>query len=221
MIILTRSGFGGLSNKETGGYDIKIVKNEMASLGLDARAILLIEDTDSPEFIRGMRTRLRARSGIDTVFNKQGIVMDNVQAAYSFLQTNWIETNNLKEGDHVLITSTFESGRGGWDGVWTKEMNNFVGKSFIVGPLNEECWKGIPLVGLTYFFPFYVLEKVNVVFRDVPWSEDMFGIQPLTEFRQVPKKDFDRVLLCVNACRGISDEELKSLLEKGDVLRYE
>lgn len=47
-----------------------------------------------------------------------------------------------------------------------------------------------------------------------PWTEDMFGTQPFSNYKQVPKEDFERAMICVNACAGITNEAL----EKGIVL---
>ena len=41
-----------------------------------------------------------------------------------------------------------------------------------------------------------------------PWTEEMFGTQPFSSFKQVPKEDFERAIKCVNGCEGILDEDL-------------
>lgn len=47
-----------------------------------------------------------------------------------------------------------------------------------------------------------------------PWVEDMFGAQPSSNFKQVSKEDFERAMICVNACAGITTEALENGLVK-------
>jgi hypothetical protein len=43
-----------------------------------------------------------------------------------------------------------------------------------------------------------------------PWTEDMFGTQPFSNYKQVSKEDFERSMICVNACAGITTEALEN-----------
>lgn len=55
--------------------------------------------------------------------------------------------------------------------------------------------------------------------RKEPWTENSFGIQPSSNFKQVPIEDFKRAMICVNACKDISDEALqKGIIDDGIAL---
>ena len=88
---------------------------------------------------------------------------------YGDLERKWVKDNDVKAGDYVKITRKAQSFEDGWDNVWSSEMDEYVGK--IVKVLRTDIpGEGISLScsGSCYFFPYFVLEKVNVQY--VPFT---------------------------------------------------
>ena len=76
----------------------------------------------------------------------------------------WIKENGLKKGDYVKVVRKAKDYEDGWDGRWTKERDDFIGKVIPVSDIGESTgvilsycccdWAG-------YDFPYFVLEKVE------------------------------------------------------------
>ena len=92
-----------------------------------------------------------------------------IRKRYGDLAGAWIRDNNVKVGDYVKITRKAQDYENGWDNVWSSEMDEYVGK--IVKVLRTDIYEeGISLScsGTCYFFPYFVLKKVNVQY--VPFT---------------------------------------------------
>lgn len=88
---------------------------------------------------------------------------------YGDLERKWVKDNDVKAGDYVKITRKAQDYENGWDNVWSSKMDEYVGK--IVKVLRTDIYEeGISLScsGTCYFFPYFVLKKVNVQY--VPFT---------------------------------------------------
>jgi len=74
------------------------------------------------------------------------------------------KASGLSIGDEVRIVRKAESKEGGWEDVWVKEMDKFIGK---VGRIKDDYGGYGFLVELhdedtrSFTFPYFCLEKVN------------------------------------------------------------
>lgn len=85
----------------------------------------------------------------------------------------WIKENGLKKGDYVKVVRKAKDHEDGWDGCWTKERDDFIGKVIPVSDIGESTgvilsycccdWAG-------YDFPYFVLEKVEPEPKYVPFE---------------------------------------------------
>ena len=85
----------------------------------------------------------------------------------------WIKENGLKKGDYVKVVRKAKDYEDGWDGRWTKERDDFIGKVILVSDIGESTgvilsycccdWAG-------YDFPYFVLEKVEPELKYVPFE---------------------------------------------------
>lgn len=69
----------------------------------------------------------------------------------------------IKPGDRVKVIAKVESYSGGWQNSWAKEMDEYVGESFIVIDVPLKYNSGIALrhPDNYYRFPYFCLEKVE------------------------------------------------------------
>ena len=92
-----------------------------------------------------------------------------IRKRYGDLAGAWIRDNDVMAGDYVNITRKAQDYENGWDNVWESKMDEYVGK--IVKVLRTDIYEeGISLScsGTCYFFPYFVLKKVNVQY--VPFT---------------------------------------------------
>ena len=92
---------------------------------------------------------------------------------YAERAKKWIKENGLKKGDYVKVVRKAKDYEDGWDGRWTKERDDFIGKVIPVSDIGESTgvilsycccdWAG-------YDFPYFVLEKVEPEPKYVPFE---------------------------------------------------
>lgn len=97
--------------------------------------------------------------------------------SYTQRQNDWIKENNLQVGDKVKVINFCGDGQHGWGNAWSRNMHKFVGLVHTVESIS--LWWGIELnngAGDTYYFPYFILEKVNEEKKPKPDSrESMVG----------------------------------------------
>lgn len=95
------------------------------------------------------------------------------EESYEERAKKWIKENGLKKGDYVKVIRKAKDYEDGWDGRWTKERDDFIGKVIPVSDIGESTgvilsycccdWAG-------YDFPYFVLEKVEPEPKYVPFE---------------------------------------------------
>lgn len=110
---------------------------------------------------------------VDTNSNAYGCIIVKKKEPYAERAKKWIKENGLKKGDYVKVTRRAKDYEDGWDGRWTKERDDFIGKVIPVSDIGESTgvilsycccdWAG-------YDFPYFVLEKVEPEPRYVPFE---------------------------------------------------
>jgi len=78
----------------------------------------------------------------------------DIKEAYLIMQKNC----GIKVGDTVKVLRKAEQYEMGWDSTWVKEMDETIGKTFVVREIN---WFGVSLNDLHFTFPVCVLKKVD------------------------------------------------------------
>lgn len=103
---------------------------------------------------------------------------------YRDLAREWIKDNGVKVGDYVKITRKAQNFENGWDNVWTTRMNEYVGKTMVV-LRTDTLDEGISLScsDTFYYFPYFVLEKVNEV-QYVPFKSAKEFVQAYTRSKE-------------------------------------
>jgi hypothetical protein len=71
------------------------------------------------------------------------------------------EATGITKGDNVMVKHKCPSYLGGWNNSWTEEMNDAVGREFIVIDVNGTS--GVSLKGSDYSFPVFCLVKKEAV----------------------------------------------------------
>ena len=86
------------------------------------------------------------------------------QRDYVRRQDNWVETNNVKNGDLVRILRIAKDDEMGWDNVWEYKMSDSVGQTLRIDDADIDAGdlfeSGIVLSD-GYQYPFFVLEVVR------------------------------------------------------------
>lgn len=92
-----------------------------------------------------------------------------VRKRYGDLAGAWIRDNDVKAGDYVKITRKAQDYENGWDNVWDSKMDKYVGRTVMV-LRTDTLEEGISLScpDTFYYFPYFVLEKVE--FKYVPFT---------------------------------------------------
>lgn len=88
---------------------------------------------------------------------------------YTRLQAKWIIANNLQPGDTLKVISFADNKAYGWFNYWDDEMDAYIGKEHKYR--SNLGAAGILLEPGTYFFPFFVLEKVPKPFHHIEPKE--------------------------------------------------
>lgn len=87
--------------------------------------------------------------------------MTSLEEAYTELS----KVSDFNVGDTVKVLRKAKDYELGWANVWESDMDDFVGKTFVVKRLAHDA--GVCLTANGYYFPFFVLEKVK---QSVPKS---------------------------------------------------
>ena len=100
-------------------------------------------------------------------------IIPKKEEPYEERAKKWIKENGLKKGDYVKVVRKAKDYEDGWDGRWTKERDDFIGKVIPVSDIGESTgvilsycccdWAG-------YDFPYFVLEKVEPEPKYVPFE---------------------------------------------------
>lgn len=101
-------------------------------------------------------------------------IIPKKEEPYEERAKKWIKENGLKKGDYVKVVRKAKDYEDGWDGRWTKERDDFIGKVIPVSDIGESTgvilsycicdWAG-------YDFPYFVLEKVEPEPKYVPFKD--------------------------------------------------
>lgn len=109
----------------------------------------------------------------------------------------WIKENGLKKGDYVKVIRKAKDYEDGWDGRWTKERDDFIGKVIPVSDIGESTgvilsycccdWAG-------YDFPYFVLEKVEPEPEYVPFESPQEFISAYSKASKEVMPDTESIL---------------------------
>jgi hypothetical protein len=82
--------------------------------------------------------------------------------SYQERQQKWMDTNNIKVGDEVRILRKATSYEDGWGTTWESSMNVCDGKLGVISGVDRNLGIHVEFVpGTTWYFPYFVLEKVT------------------------------------------------------------
>ena len=117
---------------------------------------------------------------------------------YAERAKKWIKENGLKKGDYVKVIRKAKDYEDGWDGRWTKERDDFIGKVIPVSDIGESTgvilsycccdWAG-------YDFPYFVLEKVEPEPKYVPFESPQEFISAYNKASKEVMSDTESMLL--------------------------
>lgn len=117
---------------------------------------------------------------------------------YAERAKKWIKENGLKKGDYVKVVRKAKDYEDGWDGRWTKDRDDFIGKVILVSNIVESTgviisycccdWAG-------YDFPYFVLEKVEPEPRYVPFESPQEFISAYSKASKEVMPDTESMLL--------------------------
>ena len=117
--------------------------------------------------------RIEQKCGICAHTCAHACIIVKKEEPYAERAKKWIKENDLKKGDYVKVVRKAKDYEDGWDGRWTKERDDFIGKVIPVSDIGESTgvilsycccdWAG-------YDFPYFVLEKVEPEPKYVPFE---------------------------------------------------
>lgn len=93
------------------------------------------------------------------------------EVSYAERQKKWIKENDLKVGDLVRVTREAEDYEDGWKVIWAIAMSNLVGSVLKVKKIDEECGIVLSTENKDWFFPYFVLEKVEQKYVPFDFSD--------------------------------------------------
>ena len=130
-------------------------------------------------------------------FNYSCLIVKKIEP-YEERAKKWIKENGLKKGDYVKVTRRAKDYEDGWDGRWTKERDDFIGKVIPVSDIGESTgvilsycccdWAG-------YDFPYFVLEKVELEPKYVPFESPQEFISAYNKASKEVMSDTESMLL--------------------------
>lgn len=103
----------------------------------------------------------------ELVGTTNNFIKPKVYTSYIENQRKWINKNNIKVGSKVKIIKKANSEEGGWGAYWNSFMDDSVNKVGIVTMISDNEFNntGIQVYlenkGSYYFYPYFVLEKVE------------------------------------------------------------
>lgn len=124
-------------------------------------------------------------------FNYSCLIVKKIEP-YEERAKKWIEDNGLKKGDYVKVIRKAKDHEDGWDGFWTKEMDDSVDKVLQVKSLNDYEY-GIQLEDYKHY-PYFVLEKVEPEPRYVPFESPQEFISAYSKASKEVTQDTESML---------------------------
>lgn len=129
-------------------------------------------------------------------FSYSCLIVKKIES-YEERAKKWIKENGLKKGDYVKVVRKAKDYEDGWDGRWTKERDDFIGKVIPVSDIGESTgvilsycccdWAG-------YDFPYFVLEKVEPEPRYVPFESPQEFISAYSKASKEVMPDMESML---------------------------
>lgn len=121
-------------------------------------------DTKNPQ------TPFVVKTGSDC--NSWACIIRKKELSYAKRQEKWIKENDLKIGDLVRVTREAEDDEDGWGISWAKGMSTFVGNLANVKNIDEPFGILLSNGNVSYFFPYFVLEKVELKYVPFDLSKE-------------------------------------------------
>lgn len=169
---------------------MKLDESQMAKVYADAQKASGIEVGDWVRLKEDVEPAKAGRIYTVTFIHDDGISLaDDVVcsvAPYYLLEkvdyTTAQAASGLKVGDRVRVRRKAEHHEKGWRNTWNPEMDSYIGKVLVITRIEDGC-VGILLNHSVFYFPFFVLEKVEA------------KEEPAPEESQCPFKCGDEVLV--------------------------
>ena len=139
----------------------------------------------------------------------------NLHAHYVALQ----KASGIKVGDTVKVLRKANSHEMGWNNKWTVEMDEFVGKTFIVEDLRAADGIGLMQGNCgPYNFPFFVLEMVKPKIPNTKIIKIDDGFDGTFDVEVALSCSQKRVIITVNGC-SFYLSEWQSVGKEADAFR--
>ena len=151
----------------------------------------------------GVLAKIRKNSAVPFTIEQGNTVHEHTciivkkEEPYEERAKKWIKENGLKKGDYVKVTRRAKDYEDGWDGRWTKERDDFIGKVIPVSDIGESTgvilsycccdWAG-------YDFPYFVLEKVEPEPEYVPFESPQEFISAYSKASKEVMPDMESML---------------------------